>query len=273
MSYEQVLLEIDEVGVATVTLNRPEALNAWNQVIAQGLSAALRQCADDDKIRVIVITGAGDRAFCAGVDMSGGNPFDRGDTRDREEQRTTYSATYPYQVPKPVIAAINGHAIGIGITYPLLADIRLVAENAKISFMFVRRGVVPELAAHSIVPRLCGPSVAAELLFSGKTIKGKEAADLGLANRALPQAEVLPQAQALAREIAINGSPAAVSASKRLLWEAETLSVPTLIEREGRVLYWLGSQPDAMEGITAYLQKRDPKWQSHAGDVPEEMFK
>jgi enoyl-CoA hydratase/carnithine racemase len=192
MAYETLHLEAAE-AVATITLDRPSAMNAWNDQMAAELTDALGRCDEDDGIRAVVLTGAG-RAFCAGADLSSG-----GDTfAPRREPSAAPAppprALYPFQVRKPVIAAINGHAIGVGITYPMLCDIRFVAEDAKIQFAFVRRGVIPELASHVIVARVAGLSNAADLLLSGRMIRGHEAAALGLASAALPAAEVLPAA-------------------------------------------------------------------------------
>lgn len=276
MGYQHILFEVDDVGVATVTLNRPQAMNTWTGTMAYELSEAMQRCATDDAVRVVVITGAGDKAFCAGLDLSEGNPLEAGarppPAEDGKSTHDVTRMTYPFHVPKPVIAAINGHAIGIGITYPILADIRFVSDEAKISFMFVRRGLVPELAAHALVPKLCGFGAAADLLFSGRTVSGKDAAAMGLMNQSLPQAEVLPAALALAREIAVNAAPAAVAASKKLMWDALDIDMDAYIKREAQVFLWLGKQPDSAEGFGAFLQKRPPQWKSSAGDVPAELF-
>jgi enoyl-CoA hydratase/carnithine racemase len=262
--------------VALITINRPEALNSWTGALEHEMVAAMKQCAQDDAIRVVVLTGAGDKAFCAGADLSAGNPFRAGadlasDSAPRKSDGSLGMDILPCEVPKPVIAAINGHAVGVGITYAMLADVRFVSETAKIAFVFVRRGLVPELASHQMVLKCCGMSNAAELLLSGKTITGKEAAAMGLAGHALPQAEVLPAAMKLAREMALNTSPAAVAASKKFLWE--DIDVHTKDRRENRVLFWLGKQPDATEGITSFIEKRAPKWTSKAGQVPAEISK
>jgi enoyl-CoA hydratase/carnithine racemase len=265
MTYETLLVDAKD-GVATVTLNRPEAMNAWNDRMAAELTRALRACDEDDAVRAVVLTGAG-RAFCAGADIS-----PRGDTFGRQAVdggERPPEPFYPYQLRKPVIAALNGHAIGVGITYPMLCDVRIVAEDAKIQFAFVRRGVAPELASHVIVPRVVGLSRAAELLLSGRMISGREAAAIGLASEALPRDEVLPAAIERALDFA-NAAPVAVALSKRLLWEGLTASVPDMMAREFRVFRWASSQPDAKEGVLAFLEKRPPAWKLRApADVPD----
>ncbi len=252
-------------GVATLTLNRPEAMNAWNPAMAAALDQALRDCDADDAVRAVVITGAG-RAFCAGADLGGG-----GDTFKPRDGgmvgRPTHEAIWPFQLRKPVIAAINGHAIGVGITLPLTCDLRLVAEDAKLQFAFVRRGVLPELASHTLLPRVIGFSRAADLLLTGRMFSGREAAELGLASRALPAAEVLPAALEKAREFAAT-APLSVAISKQLLWEGIALDAAEMMKREGPPFSLLGGHADAREGIAHFLEKRAPKW---TGSVSREL--
>jgi enoyl-CoA hydratase/carnithine racemase len=273
MSYEQILFDVED-GVALVTLNRPDSMNTWTAVMAAELGEAMHRANADDAVRAVVLTGAGERAFCAGADLGrGGGAFANRERRSEQPaDGETRVRLMPHQVDKPVIAAINGHAVGVGITYPMLADIRIVAENAKIAFAFVRRGVLPELASHVTVARVAGLSNAAELLLTGRTIKGREAAELGLASRALPQAEVLPAALEMARDIAYNTAPASVAAAKRLLWQGLTASVPEMIRRETPVFAWLGNQADAREGVTSFVEKRQPRWSLSARDLPADMF-
>ncbi len=270
MSYEQILFEVND-GVALVTLNRPEAMNTWTAVMAAELSDAMQRSSDDDGIRAVVLTGAGDKAFCAGADLTRGGGTFSGRER-RQQPAEARPPVYPFQIAKPVIAAINGHAVGVGITYPMLADVRIVAENAKIAFAFVRRGVLPELASHVTVAKVAGLSGAAELLLTGKTIKGKEAAEIGIASRALPAAEVLPAALEMARDIAANTAPASVAITKRLLWEGMSSNVPDMMRREGPLFAWLGNQVDAREGVLSFVEKRSPKWALSAKDVPADML-
>jgi len=266
MAYEQILVDVKD-QIATLTLNRPERMNAWTAVMALELSTALRACNEDDGVRAIVLTGAG-RAFCAGADLGG-----RGDTFGGRERRAAPERPnlQPWQLDKPVIAAINGHAVGVGLTYPMMCDMRIVAEDAKLQFAFTRRGIMPELASHLIVARVAGFSNAADLLMSGRLIRGREAAELGLASAALPAEDVLPAALEKARDIAVNTAPVSVAITKRLLWEGITSSVPELLKRENKLFAWLGNQPDAQEGVLSFLEKRPPAWKlSVARDTPPE---
>jgi enoyl-CoA hydratase/carnithine racemase len=169
-----------------------------------------------------------------------------------------------------VIAAINGHAVGVGITYSMMCDIRLVAEDAKIQFAFVRRGVIPELASNAIVARVAGLSHAADLLLSGRLILGREAAAMGLASQALPAQQVLPAALERARDIAVNAAPVSVAIAKRLLWEGLTASVAEMKQREDALFAWAGNRADASEGVDAFLEKRAPRWKlSVSRDKPD----
>lgn len=268
MEYTQILYEVDG-PIATITLNRPERMNAFTWRMGAEWSHALKQADDDDGVRAVVITGAG-RAFCAGADMTAGESTFRGDgdAAPPQDRPQSEREIYPYELRKPVIAAINGHAIGVGLTFPMMADVRYVAEDAKLAFAFVRRGVIPELGSHAIVPRVIGLSRAAELMLSGRTISGVEAAELGLASKALPAAEVLPAAEALAREIALNAAPASVAISKHLLWSGLTDSVAQMQRRENPRFFWASRQPDAVEGVVSFVQKRDPVWKLSPSDAP-----
>jgi enoyl-CoA hydratase/carnithine racemase len=267
--FQTILLDVGDAGVATLTLNRPEAMNAWTGRMAHEIDQALRRCDADDAVRAVVVTGAG-RAFCAGADLGrGGDSFREPEPREGGAPRAPAERLWPFQMRKPVIAALNGHAIGVGITFPMTCDIRYVAEDAKLQFAFVRRGVIPELASHVIVPRVVGLSRAADLLLSGRMISGREAAELGLATRALPRNEVLPAALAHAREFRL-AAPASVALSKRLLWEGLGLTAPEMMKRENPLFAWVGSQPDAREGVLAFLEKREPAWKLRPStDLPE----
>jgi enoyl-CoA hydratase/carnithine racemase len=275
MSYQTLGFEVDD-RIATVTLNRPERMNAWNDTMAAEMRDALRRCDEDDEIRAVVVTGAG-RAFCAGADLSGGGDTfagrretgDASDTRQLAERYGGYAGPFPCQIRKPVLAAINGHAIGVGITFPMTCDIRFVAEDAKVQFAFVRRGVIPELWSHQIVARVAGLSVAADLLLSGRMIRGRELAAMGLASAALPAERVLEVTRQRAREF-LHAAPVSVALSKRLLWQGLTEPLPRLGRQEARTFAWLGRQPDAREGVESFLEKRPPQWKlSVAKDTPD----
>src|SRR5438093_9307641 len=253
MAYSEILLEVAD-GVALVTLNRPERLNAYTPTMGRELSEAFAACDADDAVRAIVVTGAG-RAFCAGADLArAGESFDRaaaaeyqGMHSDRPWEKPP-RAIAPWDVKKPIIAAINGAAVGVGATLPLQWDIRLAAESAKIGFVFVRRGVVPEALSTWTLPRLVGMARAAELLLTGRLLGAREALEFGIVSRVLADDELLPAARALAAEIAAQTAPVSVAVTKRLLWhlQAET-DLARAEELETRAFWWAGTQPDARE--------------------------
>lgn len=269
MTYATILLEVKD-EVATVTLNRPERMNAWTPEMAAELSDAMTACNERDEVRAVVVTGAG-RAFCAGADLGkGGDTFASSQEEREKRRRALPREVFPWMIDKPVIAAINGHAVGVGITYSMMCDIRLVAEDAKIQFAFVRRGVIPELASNAIVARVAGLSHAADLLLSGRLILGREAAAMGLASQALPAQQVLPAALERARDIAVNAAPVSVAIAKRLLWEGLTASVAEMKQREDALFAWAGNRADASEGVDAFLEKRAPRWKlSVSRDKPD----
>jgi len=265
MTYDCIRLEVRE-RVATLTLDRPERMNAWNGTMEREISDALRRCDQQEDVRAVVITGAG-KAFCAGADLGQGGATFQG--RAAEPQADEF---HPWDLRKPVIAAINGHAVGVGITFAMSCDVRYVAQDAKISFAFARRGVIPGFGSHVTVARVAGLSNAAELMMSGRTLRGSEAAVLGLASKALPAAEVLPAAIALARDIAENSAPVAVAIIKHLLWQHAAATPAEMKRREDRLFAWIGAQPDAREGIEAFLEKRNPRWSMSVNrDLPDSL--
>ncbi|MGF1596083.1 MAG: enoyl-CoA hydratase-related protein [Acidimicrobiales bacterium] len=270
-SLDTVLTDLDD-GVALVTLNRPEALNAWNGPLRRDLDAALDWASTDDDVGAVVITGAG-RAFCAGADLSsGGDTFSRNADRTPDDDAgSRHPRRLPWDVPKPVIAAINGHAVGVGATYPLTCDIRIAATGAKIGFVFTRRGMLPELASHAVLPAVIGFSAAADLLLSGRAITGAEAAELGLVSAAVPVERVVPEAVERARDMAANAAPVSMAITKHLLWER--LGVRDMMAREGPLFAWVAEQPDSVEGVESFLEKRPPRWNlSAATDLPHHLL-
>ncbi|MCK9273849.1 MAG: enoyl-CoA hydratase-related protein [Syntrophales bacterium] len=268
MAYSTIFVTIDD-GIATVTLNRPDVMNAWNASMAAEISEAFTVLNNDDTIRAIVLTGAGS-AFCAGSDLSGNNAFKAG-TQDMKEKRKAlaFPSIMPWELRKPVLAAINGHAIGVGITFPMSCDMRFVAEDAKIQFAFVRRGIIPELSSHALVARIAGFSVASDLMLTGRIILGRDFARLGLASEALPATDVLPATIARAREFH-KAAPVSVAISKKLLWEGLDMPVSEIYEREFSLFSWICEQPDATEGVMSFLEKRDPLWSMKTSrDLPD----
>ena len=231
------------------------------------LGDAYRRCDVDDEVRAVVVTGT-PPAFCADADMSAG-----AETFERQPESTfTAAPVQPpaWEVRKPVIAAVNGHAIGIGLTLALQCDIRLVAEDARYGVVQVRRGVIPDCCSHWTLPRLAGLATAADVLLTGRTFDGQEAQRLGLASRCLPAADVLPAALDLARDIVANCAPLSVAISKRLLWDALDRT-PAEVERlETALHHHVMGRADAREGVMAFVEKRAPAWQLRVGaDWPE----
>jgi enoyl-CoA hydratase/carnithine racemase len=266
MAYEHIRFEVDD-RVATITLNRPDQRNAYSGLMGDELARAYRECDADDAVRAVVLTGAG-RAFCVGADLAAGSQtFAKQDEAGFSAAGVDFAA---FQVRKPVIAALNGHAVGIGLTLAMQCDIRLIAREAKCSFAHVRRGVIPDAHSHWTVPRAIGFARCAELFLTGRLVSGEEAVDLGLASRALPAAEVLPTALEMARDIAVNTAPLSVGLCKRLLWEGDSLSRDEVGRKETALHHVVMGRSDALEGVMAFLERRAPRWQlSVSRDWPE----
>lgn len=260
MAFTAILLEIKD-GVATITLNRPEKLNAFNAAMGAELYQAFADLDADDGVRVIVVTGAG-RAFSAGADLSGGggDTFNIGKRTQRGEQPRR-PAVRPWNMKKPIIAAINGPAVGMGITLPMQWDIRVAAESARIGFVFVRRGVIPEALSLWTVARQIGLAKTNELLLTGKIINAREALEFGIVSHVWPDAELMGKVREMALDIAENTAPVSVAMTKRLTWG---LLAEDSIEKaqavDSNAFWWVGKQPDSHEGVTAFLQKRKPAW-------------
>jgi enoyl-CoA hydratase/carnithine racemase len=243
-------------GVAIITLNRPRQRNAIGDGMADELADAYTRLDDDDAVRVLVLTGA-PPAFCAGADLGAGD--------------ATFAAPGPgfraagldvaaWALSKPVVAAVNGHALGLGLTLALQCDIRFFAADAKYGVVQVRRGVVGDAYSHWVLPRLVGIANAAEILLTGATFDGHRAVALGLGSRVLPADEVLPAAVELARDIADNTAPMSVAASKRLLWDSFELDREAVGNRETDIHLAVMGHADAREGVRAYLEQRPPNW-------------
>lgn len=275
MNYEQILCEISD-GIATITLNRPQRLNAWTPKMAGEILDALKKIDEDDSAGVSIITGAG-RGFCAGMDLSaGGSTFDRSAREDAAEEASGLPSTTDIikillDLKKPVIAAVNGPAVGVGVTMILPMDIRIASESARLGLVFVRRGVVPELASPWFLPRIVGVSKAAELLYSGRIIGAQEALDCGLVSRVVPDDQLMDVAREMASEIAKNAAPVPLALTKRMLWQFLGMNDPEKAD-EINIAYfaWTGSQPDCKEGIESFLEKRPPDWKMKVSkDMPD----
>jgi enoyl-CoA hydratase/carnithine racemase len=258
MSYEHLRFDLDEHGVATLTLDRPAQLNAFSGAMGRSLAEAYQRCDEDDAVRAVVLTGAG-RAFCAGADMSdAASTFRIDDARAFSAAAVAFPA---FRVRKLVVAAMNGHAIGLGLTLALQCDVRFLAREGRYGVVQVRRGAMPDAYAHWTATRALGLARAAELLLTGRTYTGDEIEPLGVATRVLPAAEVLPAALALARDVAANAAPVSVAVSKRLLWEAPGLTPEEVERRETALHRKLFALPDCVEGPVAFAEKRAPRWQ------------
>jgi len=269
MAYTAILVDIKQ-GVATITLNRPEKLNAFSAAMSAELYQAFADLDGDDNVRVIVVTGAG-RAFSAGADLSGGGDTFNADKRAERGEMPRRPAVRPWNMKKPIIAAINGPAVGMGITLPMQWDIRVAAESARIGFVFVRRGIIPEALSLWTVPRMIGVAKANELLMTGRIISAREALEFGIVSHVWPDAEFMTKVREMARDIADNTAPVSVAITKRLIYgllaepEAEKAQ-----KEDTRAFVWAGKQPDAYEGVSAFVEKRKPKWKMKPSkDLPE----
>ena len=267
MAYEDIRFEVTD-GVAVITLDRPDRLNAFTGTMGRELGEAYRRCDESDSIRAVVLTGAG-RAFCAGADLAaGGDTFER-----RAESDFSAAGVEPpaWKVRKLVIAAVNGHAVGIGFTLALQCDLRILAREGKYGILQVRRGVMGDAYSHWTLPRLVGMERAADLLLTGRRMGGDEAGTMGLASRVLEADQVLPAALEIAREVAEQAAPLSLAVSKHLLWRSPQLTPEEVGDEETRLHHHLMGREDAREGALAWIEKRRPSWKSSvANDWPEE---
>jgi enoyl-CoA hydratase/carnithine racemase len=262
VSGEPIRYEVTD-GVCTVTLDRPEKLNAVTSALLAALVDAFDRADADDAVRAVIVTGAG-RAFCAGADLSsGGRTFDRAARGAGGEHRDGGGlvSLRLYAMRKPVIAAINGPAVGFGITMTLPMDIRIASTAARIGFVFARRGVVPEACSTWFLPRLVGMARAAEWIYTGRVFPAAEALAGGLVSRVVEPADLLPAARELALEIARNTSAVSVALARQLLWRMLGAGHPMDAHRvDSRCMDWTGRSADAYEGVRAFLEKRPPRF-------------
>jgi enoyl-CoA hydratase/carnithine racemase len=271
MGFEQVLYDVQD-RIATVTLNRPETLNAWTPVMGREVRDAMQQAARDERVRVIVLTGAG-RGFCAGADMSvlsdisGGGAADAGDlarpaAAPDDGGRADFRGRYAYfaAVPKPIIAAINGPTAGLGLVVALFCDLRFASDAAVFTTAFARRGLIAEHGISWTLPRLVGLSQALDLMLSARRFDAAEALRIGLVNRVLPKAELAAGVHAYARELADLVSPRSMTVIKRQLWEAQfqTLAEATTVADEEMLRSF--DAADFKEGIAHFVEKRPPRF-------------
>jgi enoyl-CoA hydratase/carnithine racemase len=275
MSYEQITTETAD-GVLTITLNRPDRLNAWTPTMGGELIAAFDAADADDAVRAIIVTGAG-RGFCAGADLqAGGSTFDWRERQDGDAVPRDGGGQFTLRVfdcTKPVIAAINGPAVGVGATMTLPMDIRLAADSARVGFVFARRGIVPEACSSWFLPRVVGISRAMEWVATGRVFSAQEALEGGLVRSLHAQDELLDAARAIAREIADNTAAVSVALARRMLWRMLGAEHPMLAHRaDSRGMFSRGQSADAAEGITSFLEKRPPRFPDRVSDgLPDIM--
>ena len=272
--YEQIRYDVQD-HVLTITLHRPDRLNAFTPVMKRELITAFDDADADDDVRAVVVTGTG-RAFCAGADLSaGGDTFDykrRGGTETEAPRDGGGEVSLRiYEMRKPVIGAINGAAVGVGVTMTLPMDVRVAADTAKFGFVFTRRGIVPEAASTWFLPRLVGPSQAAEWLMTGRVFLADEAHAGGLVRSLHPADEVLTAVYDIAREIADNAAPVSVALALKMMWRGLTAASPYDAHvTDSRAMHLTGQAPDVREGIASFLEKRPPEFPGRvSSDVPD----
>jgi enoyl-CoA hydratase/carnithine racemase len=278
MSYTEITYQVAD-NIATLTLHRPEKMNAFTGVMMAEMIDAFDKADADDNVRVVVITGAG-RAFCAGADLSAGaKTFDYAARSDRPEKagvpegpNTDWSheairdsggrvTLRIFESRKPVIGAINGAAVGIGVTMQLPMDIRIASDNARFGFVFARRGIVPEACSSWFLPRLVGPQQALEWVMTGRVFSAEEALNGRLVRSVHKPDDLLPAAYALAREIADNTAPVSVALTRQMLWRMLGADHPMEAHKvDSKSIYARGRQGDAREGVMSFLEKRPAKF-------------
>ena len=262
-------------GILTITLDRPEAMNAFTKTMLEEMIAAFDRADADDAVRAVIVTGAGERAFCAGADLSAGaKTFDYGESRWTGQSPVRADGSVDYDHPgvrdggglltlrifactKPVIGAINGAAVGVGTTMTLPMDVRLAADTARFGLVFARRGIVPEAASSWFLPRLVGISTALEWSYSGRLVPAAEAHAAGLVRAVHPQADLLPAARALAHEMTAHSAPVSIALTRQMMWRMMGAPHPMNAHRlDSRAVWARGRGADAREGVESFLEKR-----------------
>jgi len=279
-AFETLLYAVED-GVATLTLNRPDRMNAFTPRMRDELIAAFDATDADDAVRAVIVTGAG-RAFCAGADLSsGGNTFDYAERRDASRESVRVGDVYRdggglvtlriFRSLKPVIGAINGAAVGVGVTMQLPMDIRLASTQARFGFVFARRGITPEAASSWFLPRVVGLSTALEWCFTGRVFDASEAHREGLVRSLHEPDALLPAARAIAREIADHTAPVAVALARQMLWRMAGADDPMRAHRvDSRAIQSRGRSADVREGVGAFLEKRAPRFPDRVStDLPD----
>jgi enoyl-CoA hydratase/carnithine racemase len=277
-NYTQILYDVAD-GIATITLHRPEKMNAFTGTMMSEMIDAFDRIDADDDVRAVIVTGHGDRAFCAGADLTpegGGQVFaSRGEVESLSDERVRDGGGLLtlriYECKKPVIAAVNGAAVGVGVTMQLPMDIRLASDTARFGFVFARRGIVPEAASSWFLPRLVGMQQALEWCYTGRVFDAQEALKGGLVRSVHPADELLAEARKLAREIADNSAPVSIALTRHMLWRNAAQPHPMEAHKvDSRAIYRRARSGDAKEGIASFLEKRPPAYPDKvSSDMPD----
>ena len=277
MDYQDITLDIAD-GIATITLNRPDKLNAFTGKMMHEIIDAFDRTDADDDVKVVIVTGAG-KGFCAGADLSsGGDTFAKGGSDIQTKQGVPRDggglvSLRIFNSLKPVIGAINGAAVGVGVTMTLPMDIRLASENAKFGFVFAKRGIVPEACSSYFLPRIVGIQQATEWVYTGRVFPAQEAKDARLVRSIHSPDDLLPAARELAREIADNTAPVSVALSRRMLWRMLGASHPMDAHRaDSRGIQSRGRSNDSKEGVVSFLEKRAAVYQDRVSDGLPDIF-
>ncbi|HEV3045906.1 MAG TPA: enoyl-CoA hydratase [Solirubrobacteraceae bacterium] len=275
---EVVQMQIED-GVALLTLNRPERLNAWTQEMEHAYFGLLAGCAEDERVRAIVVTGAG-RGFCAGADMQqlqalgdAAQPADAqppdahaaapGNGAAPAQTRERLPQSFPLTIPKPIVAAINGACAGIGLVQALMCDLRFAARGAKLTTAFARRGLVAEHGIAWMLPRLVGPARALDLLLSGRVVLAEEAHELGLVNRVASPEALLEETLAYARDMAVNCSPASMATMKSQVYADLARPLPDALAAADELMLASFAKPDFVEGVASFVERREPRFAAY----------
>lgn len=276
-NFSELLYDVSD-GVATITLNRPDKMNAFTNVMCREMVRAFDLTDADDAVRAVIVTGAG-RAFCAGADLSGGgDTFAKGGSDVKDDRGVVRDggglvSLRIFNSKKPVIGAINGAAVGVGVTMTLPMDIRLASDTAKFGFVFARRGIVPEAASSWFLPRLVGISQAAEWCYTGRLVPASEAKDARLVRSVHAPDELLDVARSIGREIADNTAPVSVALTRQMLWRMLGADHPMYAHRtDSRAINSRGASADAREGVVSFLEKRAPQFPVKVSDGLPDVF-
>ena len=270
MKYQCINWDLED-NILTLTLNRPEKLNAFNPQMLEELVSALDSANHQDEVRVIIITGAG-KGFCAGADLSGGQKsFEKMGAAENHRDGGGILALKMYSCQKPLIAAVNGVAVGVGVTMLLPMDIRIGSEDSRFGFVFARRGIVPEACSSWFLPRIVGISKALQWCFSGRIIDSQEALQSDLLSEVVPKDELLIRAKTIAREIAVNTSAVSIALTRQMMWKMLGEKDPMVAHRiDSKSIFSLGRSSDAKEGVQSFLEKRHPNFiDKVSADMPK----